>query len=680
MVLPRTISLCLLSLVAGSASAFAQETPAAPPPETDSAAENIVVTAPYRRTRTDLLSSVSVLSGVDLAAEAKGQIGDTLTRQPGVSATSFGPGASRPVLRGFSGERIRVLTDGIGSIDLSNLSADHAVAIDPLTAERVEVLRGPATLQYGSSAIGGVVNVIDRRIPRRIPRDGVHLEGVAGYSTAADSWNAGSGVDVAVSDRLALHADGNYMDAGDLETGGFILTPAIRAAARAFGNPLADQHGRLPNSSVTTYSGGVGGAFLDDGGELGLSLGYYNTDYGIPIRPAVAPGQEEEAARIHLRQYRLDARGEVDFDGFFESLKVRFAAADYRHQELAEGEVGTIFKSKGIEGRAELVQAKRGGWQGALGAQFYASDLKIEGDERLLPDNMQTGVSAFVMQEYETGPVQLEASGRVERTNVDAPSAGFDKSFTAGSVALGGSVGLGGDFRAGVNLSRTARPPSANELLVFGPHIATQSFEIGNPALRLEKQSGAEAFLRADGISGSVDISAYYSRFDGFVYEATTGVFLEGLPVFRTTQGDATYWGLEFQGRHDLWQSGDWTFGGDLLADYVHATIDDVGPAPRIPPLRLLGGLEAESDRLDGRLEVEWADDQTRISDFETPTDGYTVVNAQLTFRPFEHDGVSIILRGENLTDRVVRRHASFLKDFAPLAGRDIRLTLRATF
>ncbi len=645
-----------------------------------SEAQNIVVTAPYGQVRADLLSSVSVLSGEALSIAAKGQIGDTISRQPGVSSTSFGPGAARPVLRGFSGERIRVLTDGIGSIDLSNLSADHAVAIDPLTAARVEILRGPGTLMYGSSAIGGLVNVIDKRIPRVIPHDDVHFDVVGGFSTAANDYNAGASADVAIGERIAVHVDGSYHDSGDLETGGFILAPAVRAMAADFGNPLADQKGKLPNSSVRTYTAGSGFAFIDDGGELGASLGYYNSEYGIPIRPALATDQEEEAASIKLRQYRFDVRGAVELPGFFERLRLRVGAADYEHSEIIEGEIETTFKSKGLEGRFELIQADHGGWRGVVGGQFFASKLTIEGEEALLPDNDQTGIGGFVVQEYQTGPFKVELSGRIDHNTVNAPLVGYKRSFTGGSVALGGSIGLGSDARTGINLSRTARAPSANELLILGPHIATQSFEVGDPALGLEKQTGVEGFIRADGARGIANLTLYYSRFSGFVYEAATGGFEDGLPVFEITQGKATHWGAEFEVERDLFTTGAWTFGTDIVADYTHAKIDHVGPAPRIPPLRILGGAEMRSTRLDGRVEVEWADAQTRVSTFETPTESYTVLNAQLIYRPFAERDVAFVLRGENLTDQVVRRHASFLKDFAPLAGRDIRLTLRASF
>lgn len=670
----------VLALVAAGSAlpAFADEAPKSD--DVHAEGEDIVITAAFRRSSADLLSSVSVLSGEALAAQVKNQIGDTIAHQPGVSSTSFGPGASRPVLRGFSGERIRVLTDGIGSIDLSNLSADHAVAIDALTAERVEVIRGPATLLYGSSAIGGLVNVIDKRIPRHVPHGGAHVDANAGYSSAAEDVNAGVSADVAVSERFAVHADGSYRDSGDLETGGAILAPGARAAAKDFGNPLAGQSGRLPNSAVRTYGAGLGAALLEDGGELGVSLGYYNTRYGIPVRPALAEGQSEEAASIALRQYRLDARGEVSLPGFFEKLRVRFGGADYRHREIVEGETETIFKSKGIEGRVELAQADHGGWRGAIGGQFSALNIDIDGAEALLPDNDQTAVGAFIVQEFRTGPFKFEVSGRVEHSTVDASLEGFSKSYSTGSIAGGGSADLGSGLRTGINLSRTKRAPSANELLVFGPHVATQSFEKGNPDLKVEKQTGIEGFLRLDGTRGKASLSAYYSDFSGFVFEATTGEIEEGLPVFQVTQDKATYWGAEFEAQRDVYASGAWTFGADIVADYTHARIDDFGPAPRIPPLRLLGGAEARSDGLDGRVEVEWADSQTRISAFETPTDGYTVVNAQITYRPIEDMDVALILRAENLTDQVVRRHASFLKDFAPLAGRDIRLTLHTSF
>ena len=366
----------LLAVVAATA-AGAQSAPASAPPA------DVVVTGILQQSETDVLQGTSVLTGEELTRNLRPTIGETLQRLPGVSATSFGPSASRPILRGFQGDRIRVLTDGIGSIDVSNTSVDHAVIIDPLLAERVEVLRGPAALLYGSSAVGGVVNVIDTRIPRTRPANGYRLNAIGTYGSAADERSIAAAGDVAVGEHLVLHADGSYLKAGDLRIGGYALTPAARAAALSqvslpqdTDEPIdfaasAAVRGRLPNTAAETWTAGAGATLLTEGGSLGLSYSHYDSLYGVPIRYATEVGQEQEAPRLDVVQNRFDLRGEVDVGGgFLDRIRIRGGHATYRHFELEpDGAIGTAFYNNGTEGRLELVQANRGGWQGASGVQ-----------------------------------------------------------------------------------------------------------------------------------------------------------------------------------------------------------------------------------------------------------------------------------------------------------------------
>ena len=678
-------ALCLLP-----SGAHAEETA---PDDVHADAQEIIVTAPYSRARADVLSGTSVLAGDALTTDVRAQIGDTLDDLPGVSATSFGPGASRPVLRGFQGERVRVLTDGIGSIDVSNTSADHAVTIDPLTVERIEVLRGPQSLLFGSSAIGGVVNALDRRIPRRMPRDHFHVDMLGGYGSAADERSVGGGFDVAAGSLLALHADASYRKSDDLRTGGYLLSPALRAeaaAAGAAGNAeaaeLAEARGRLPNSAVRTTTAGAGATIVTDRGTLGVSIGLYDSFYGVPARPDFGMHEEGEHehgdVRIDMRQVRYDVRGEVDLgDGAFETLRVRVGAADYKHTELEGDEVGTRFFNDGIEGRIELAQAERGGWKGAVGGQFFVRDLRAVGEEAFVPANETSQYGLFALQEVNLGAVKVEGAARYEHQRVSSVEADVARSFDSLSGAVGAAYGFAQGWRVGANLSRTVRAPSAEELLSDGPHVATQSYERGDPGLAKAKSWGAEAFVRADGDGYSLGATIFASRFSGYIYEAATDEVEDELPVFEYRQDDARYWGVELEGSATLARFGSIDLVADVVADYVRATIENAGPAPRIPPKRLLVGLEAQSARLDGRLEAEFVASQKRTAAFETPTDGHEVVNASADWRPLgSNRDLTLGLAANNVFDVDVRRHASFLKDFAPLAGRDLRVILRTSF
>ncbi len=655
----------------------------------------IVVTAPYFE-RLDFLAGTSAVSGEKLAELARGQIGDSLTSLPGVSTSGFAPGASRPILRGFQGNRVAVLTDGIGNIDASNTSADHAVTIEALTTERIEVLRGPAVLLFGGQAVGGAVNAIDKRIPRSIPDEAVHIDALLGYSSVASEYSGGASVDVPLSDRFVVHADASYRNSNDLRIGGFLLSPSLRqealdfaTEATALGNTaeaqnarnLAGARGRLPNSGVETWTAGVGGAFIDSGGNLGASFNIYDTNYGIAERPELGAEPEEGGVSINLRQYRFDLRGEVELgDGLFDKLRVRTGYANYEHLELEGGEVGTQFLSKAIETRLELTQNKRKDWRGASGIQFQTRDFEAIGDEAFLPPTRTQQIGLFTLQEFTFGGLETEFALRFDRADLEAQQINITRKFNNISAALG--IGYTADLvKFGVNLSRTGRAPSVEELYSNGPHIATQSFEIGDTALRSERSWNGEIYARYDGTAANLSATLYTNRFSNFIYEAATGDIQDDLPVFQYFQRKARVWGIEAEANANLGTFSGFDFIIDGVADYVRANVTNEGPVPRIPPLRLLGGIELQSAKLDLRGEVEWSDKQGRVASFETPTKGFTLVNASAIWRPFGRDkNISLIAEARNIFDVEARRATSFTKDFVPMAGRDFRITTRFSF
>lgn len=669
---------------------------------------NIIVTA-TGLTQLDVLAGTSVFEASDIQENLAGQVGDVLAKLPGVSATSFSPGASRPVLRGFSGERVRVLTDGLGTIDVSNTSADHAVTIDPLTAERIEVLRGPAVMLYGSQAIGGAVNVIDKRIPRRVPDEPIHIDGLAAWDSASDLRQGGLSVDAPLADRLVFHADGSWRKTNDLEIAGYVLAPELRADLLADAaeeaeeghleeaeelREAADQRGILPNSATRTWSANAGLAFIDGDNTLGLAVGWYDSRYGVPTAPGMghAHGDEEEEGAVEegghegeenvtigLKQFRADMRGELDLgDGAFDALHLRAGFSDYTHTEFEGDAVGTVFDVKGLEARIELSQKNRGWWRGSIGGQFYHRDFNAYGAEAYVAPNLTDQLALFTLQEFGEGPIQLEAAGRIENTDVEARTLGESRSFTNFSGALGLIYESEGGLRTGVNLSRAARAPSAEELYSNGPHIATQAFEIGDPNLSTEKAWGAEAFIRGNVGAGRVSLSVYKSWFSNYIYLSETGAEEDGLPVFQYLQSDANYFGVEGELSYPFYEGNDLALVADLRGDYIRATLDDGTPVPRIPPLSLLGALEAQTGPFDARAEVQWFAKQDRLAPFETQTDAFTLVNLSLAWHPLHGDKtVTVLLAADNVFDVTGRRHASFTKDFVPLAGRSIKASVR---
>lgn len=694
-----------------------------------SADEVIIVTADYVEDL-DILAGTSVVTADELLRETQPQIGDVLVKQPGVSATSFSPGASRPVLRGLQGERVRVLTDGIGSLDVSNTSVDHAVTIDPLVTERVEIFRGPAALLFGSQAIGGAVNALDRRIPRAIPENGYHFDAIGSYATAFEGGSGSAAADVALGEQFVFHIDGSYRKTDDVKVGDFVLSPRLRAEQleaaeeeREEGHideaeeaeEFASLRGVLPNSATKTYTLGGGFALINEGGSLGASVSYFDSHYGVPARPGAEhahdhdhddhehnhesedeahdEGEEESPVTIGLKQYRADVRGEILTGGeFLKSIKVRIGFSDYEHTEFEGDEVGTVFDSQSFEGRLELVQADRRGWRGVTGLQGLTREFSAVGAEAFVPPNATDQYGIFTLQEFTFGKIGVELSGRYERTDVrsDRVTTGLEEAavtvpiardFDAYSLAGGVSYAVAPDVKLGLNLSRVERAPSAEELFANGPHIATQAYEVGDPFLRKESSVGVETYLRGTSGSLSFQFAGYYSWFKNFIYEVDTGRELDGLPLFQFLQSDADYYGVEAQAAYNVIERNGLSVRLDGVADYTRAHIAGSGPAPRIPPLRLLGGIEAEKGPIGGRIEVEWVDDQNRTANFEAPTDGHTLVNASFSWRPFgKRSETMLILSADNLFDVDARRHASFTKEYVPLSGRNVRLSARVSF
>ncbi|AKM09043.1 TonB-dependent receptor [Croceicoccus naphthovorans] len=665
--------------------------------------DTIVVTA-QGIGRIDFLAGTTVVGGTDLQRSLDGQIGEVLEGLPGVTASGFAPGASRPILRGFSGDRVRVLIDGIGAIDASNTSADHAVSLDPLTAQRIEVLRGPATLLYGSSAIGGAVNVIDKRIPLKVPEEPLHLDALASIDSAANAREAGASVDLPLGGNFVIHADGSWRETDDLHVAGRLLSDDLRAEVLAEAaedeaedpvhaaelREMANARDVLPNSSTRTKSAGLGAAWIGDRANFGVSVSLYDTLYGVPTGPGVehAHGEEgegEEAAEeegpvsIDLQQKRADLRAGLRFDGGpFAEINTRWGVSDYEHVELEGDEVGTRFLVDGVEGRVELVQRERGTWSGTLGGQFFRRDLEAIGNEAFVPANHTEQYGLFALQEVGLSFANLEFAGRFEHGKADAPGVSLHRTFDAWSGALGLYRESDSGLRYGVNVSRTARIPTSEELFANGPHAATQQFEIGDPDLKLETALGGEVYLR--GRVGPVDLSltGYASWFDDFIYLSPTGGEEDGLPIYRQQQQDATYKGFEAEATLPLGNAGGFDLSTKLQGSYTRATLGDGSPVPQIPPLSLGGALIAASDRIEGRISLDWNAAQNRTAAFESETDGFTMVDAALTWKPMRgNENLTVIAAVENLFDAEGRRHASVTKDFVPLAGRNFKLSAR---
>jgi iron complex outermembrane receptor protein len=602
--------------------------------------EVVVVTATGgAATLSEIAQPVSVLTGQELTLRMQPTLGETLAQEPGVNSTYFGPGASRPVIRGLGGDRIRVLQTGIGTADASSTSPDHAVSFDPLSAEQVEVVRGPATLLYGSNAVGGVVNILDDRVPDTVPDRPLHGRAALDGATAADERSGGLSL-TGGKNLFAWHADFLKRKTDDVSIPGFAESAALRAEEGEEGEEHEQVQGVLENSAMDNTSGALGASLVDSRGFLGIALSGLDSLYGVPghahgDEEAPAEGAapvEEEHVRVDLQQRRGDLRGEWrdPFAGF-QAVRLRFGVADYEHKELEGDAIGTVFTNDSWEGRLELRHRPAGPFNGSFGVQGFRREFSAIGEEAFVPPTLTRTWAVFVFEEVSRGPWRLQLGGRVERQGVDSTGEEpLERDFTGYSGSAGLSWGAQG-WGAALTVARSTKLPNAEELFSNGPHLATRAFEIGDPGLGKEKSLGIDASLRkrSGPVTGALNL--FLNRFDGFIFEEATGEVEDGLDVFRFAQRDAEFKGAEAQAQIELFHSEPHHLDLDLMADYVRAELRDTDePLSRIPPFRYGVGLH--------------------------------------------------LLRGTNLTDEEARNHVSFLKDLAPLPGRDVRLSLRLAF
>ena len=637
-----------------------------------------VIATPHEQTIAELAQSVSVLSDEELQRAQSTTIGETLADQLGMSASSFGAGASRPIIRGLAGARVKLMEDGIDSLDVSTVSVDHAVGIDPLIAEQIEIFRGPTTLLYGSGAIGGVVNTVTRRIPEMVPEAGFEGAFELRGNTVADDRTGAFRLDGG-QDRFAWHVDMLKRDAGDYDIPGFAeLEPEAGEVPT----------GVLENSGFETTSGSFGGSWLGDNGFFGVSLSSYDSNYGVPghhEEPAMI-GMEEELVRIDLNQTRFDLKGGwTSMSGPIERVSVRLGVNDYEHQELEGAEIGTLFENQAYEGRIELTHEPWGEWEGDFGIQFGERQFSAIGEEAFVPPVDTNTVGLFALEHREINDWSLSFGGRLERQKHD-PSSPLSPSFsgTAASASFAAIRQLGDEYALALHLAVTERLPVAEELYSNGPHLASQTFEVGDTGLTDETSRHMDIGFRKTAGPVTWTVTAFYTSFLDFIFLQDTGLIDvdSDLPIFAYRQQNADVSGLEAELFAPIAELGAGEIDLRLFGDFVDGELDTDGDLARLPPLRVGARVQYHDDNLVMGLESARYAKQDETAPFETPTPGYTMVNADITWTRVLSNGqeLSIFFRGTNLLDEDARRHTSLIKDIAPLPGRNFSFGLRAAF
>lgn len=637
----------------------------------DAVPETVVITAsPFAQNPLDVAASVSQLTHQELIVSGGVGIGDALKNVPGVTTSGFAAGSSRPVIRGLSSTRVRITENGIGGHDTSDLGDDHAVPIDPLASIQVEVLRGPATLRYGSTAIGGVVNAINNRIPFDLS-EGTAIEGIAGISSNSIERLGGGMADYR-NDNWAFHADALVRGADDYDT-----PEGTQLNTFAFGRSYA-----------------VGGAYIANGGSAaGLSFNQSLSHYGSPTEPG---SDEVTHVELDTKSYNGALRWESPLPWIMR-INAHGGYTDYGHNEISDAE-GLLahFANKEWETRIEALQEPLGAiTTGAIGLQFGNRDFSVTGPEAdFLHPTTTDSFAAYIFEELTLSDTfSLQGAARVEWTSItgDTDALGvFDGKFTPVSYALGAVFKASLQTSLFANLSWTQRAPNPVELFAQGPHDASHTFETGDPNLGLEKAFSIEGGIKHQAQDGSTaTFSIYRTKFDGFIDGFLTGNTCdeEGncgpgdvgeFDELFYLQNDAEFWGLEAQAHWHVFDIGSGRGGIDLQADYVRATLDNLGNVPRIPPLRYGGGLFFENSAMELSFSVLRVSEQDKVADHETPTDGYTTLSASAVFHLYEGEtgDLDLAVIGSNLTDSVQRNHVSFNKDFVLQPGRTFRLML----
>lgn len=649
--------------------------------------EITVLASPLARTVEKLAQPTTVLSGSDLALNQAASIGETVSQQLGVSSTYFGPVSSRPVIRGQFGERVRVLANGLDSLDASALSEDHQVSVDSILADRVEIVRGPATLLYGSGAAGGLVNVVDSRIaegPLEKPFAGAVAfsgDSAVGERAVAARFEFGS-------QGVAVHVDYFGRRTDDVSIPGFAESGQQRQLEEEKGleHTGGEASGVLENTDSRT-SGGAGGITLTgDAGFLGVSVSAFNSDYGVPGHGHNEEQGSDASARIDLEQIRFDARGEYNFDAFVDKVSFRFANNDYRHIELEGVEVGTVFDTVGTDARLELHHARRNRLEGAFGLQYKRIDFDSIGDEAFVPKSDTVRSSLFLFEEYGLDERRaIQASARVEQQTIDVGVLAEEYSDTAFGVSLGMVWTLSNRITASANIVRTERHPNSTELYADGPHIAANRIERGSITQNdgvLKKEVSTNLDLTVRGESDRLEwaITAFVNNADEYVLLRPTATIEDGLQVFEYKQADVEILGYEAEARVELFNSPVGHWHTRIFSDFVYAEEESSGAyLPRIPPLRLGIGLHYSLGNSDAGIELIAYGEQTKTAVNELPTDSYTLLNINYAIT-IGDGGSMIFFRGSNLTDRDARQHTSPLKEIAPLPGRSFHAGIRYWF
>jgi iron complex outermembrane receptor protein len=635
--------------------------------------ETVIVTGtPLATTPLVAAQPVGVLTGEDLHRRARASLGETLATEPGVSSTYFGPIASRPIIRGASGYRVQMLEDGLGAMDASGLSDDHAVTLEPTLAQRIEVLRGPAVLLYGSNAAGGAVNVVSKHLPDELPGQSSNSLELRGDSSIDE--RAAIAQVSHMRNRWFLHAAGFQRQTDDVHIPGAQVSKALQS--RLVGDAgIPGGSGRVPNSGSESWGGSAGVGYFGERGSVGFGYRHQSTDYELPT---------EESAFIAMKQDRIDVRGRWDVENAFVSaISLRAGYNDYTHTEYEAPRVpGTTFEIEAHEVRLSADHQLGDRWRGTIGVQNAHQDLAARGEEAFVPNTVTRTWGLFAFEQRSFGAWTLEGGVRLDRQTIAADDRA-DYAANAVSLALGTVWHFSEERTLAFNVTRTERHPQAAELYANGVHTALARVEIGDIDLGKERAYTVDVGVRHNSDRLSWSVGAFFNRYDDYIQAAPTGATdpEEALPVFVYSATGADIYGMEVEMQMPVAAIASGRLNVRLFGDYLRGERRDGEPLPAMPPVRIGAGLDFDRDVLHLGFSIRHAAKQDRVTAAELPTAGYTLVSLDASYRwNLARGSLFAFLQGDNLLNAEAREHTSPLKDIVPLPGRGVRAGLRVEF
>ena len=639
--------------------------------------EQIIVTAsPLGRSVEEIAQPTAILAGEELRKKVTASIGETLSAEPGVNATSFGPIASRPIIRGQGGERIGILINGLDSLDASSISDDHQVTSEGLLAESIEIIRGPATLLYGSGAAGGLINIVDNRLLSE-PTEKL-FSGRASLGTeSADGGREMAVQSILGSGNTAFTFDYFRRSTKNIKIPGFAESEILMAAEEAEGDEKA--FGEVENTQSLTRGGSVGISYFGERGFVSTSFSGFDSVYGIP-------GLAEPGV-LDLKQKKIDIRAEYDLDTkLLDTIKLKVADSNYSHTEYDGTVIGTVFDVDGVDTRVEITHNPWGNLEGAFGFQYRDVYFDVSGDEAYVPQTNTKRLSAFVFEEYDfNNDFVLQGSLRLEKQTIDGPTITqiYDDSGFSGSAGFIWSPE--GNISLSSNLALTERHPTAADLYAEGPHIASARYERGGISLgkgmfTVEESTNLDITLRGDYDRVEWSITGFSNRVENFLLLRPRDLEIDELKVYDYSQADVNFYGLEAEALFEIWDGDNGHLHLNLFTDFVNAEERISGAyLPKIPPSRYGLKIHGRLNQIDVNLDAIFADSQNKLASNELATEGYKLVNLSLSYA-LDNPDILLILRGSNLLDEEIRRHTSYLKDLVPLPGRSLYAGLTYNF